>query len=395
MHHSYSNDNGDRIDLLDFTIATVRRILDGLDVANVTEDAVIAAPSFYDGPVLLKDRGQFNHFAGQLAVNLRFVGYSFEEVAFLTVRQLSEMYVGDSFPPVPSVPLSDEQYELHFSGTSLEQADSRKDFPISFLLGAPRSGTTLLRAMLNLHTSLWAPGELHLANFATMADRARQVGAILRYMPIPEVASRCGESVTEFSKTFRGWELAAAPVADVYQRLHDADPGVMIVDKSPPYCTRLETLERIGEQFPNSTFVHLVRSPHDVIRSYVRMQFHRADGGLFNPGRNPYHMGEAIWFACNVNTETFLGSIPANRKCVIRFEDLTSGPAGSLRTICRLLEREFQPRMADPYATPGAVAVGAGDLHVNLLQRVEHRTASAPFYQLGSRCQELATRFGY
>ena len=387
--------NRDRREVLDSTLGTVLRILDGMGVANVSEDAVLAAPSFYDAPVLLKDRGRFNSFAAQLAVNLRFVGYAFEEVAFLSVRQLCEMYVRDSFPPVPAEPLTDEQYALRFPGSGRETGARQRDFPIAFVLGAPRSGTTLLRAMLNLHSSLWAPGELHLASFTTMDERARRIGPILRYMPIPEVASRCGTTTAELSKTFRGWELAAAPVGDVYQHLHDADPGAMIVDKSPPYSTRVETLEAIGEEFPNARFIHLVRSPHDMIRSYVRMQFHRGDERLFEAGRNPYQMAESIWYAANANAGSFLRTVPASRHCVIRFEDLSSDPADSLRTICRVLGRSFEPHMSDPYAAPGAVAQGAGDLHVNLLGRVERRAPSEPFYPLGSRCQELGSRLGY
>jgi hypothetical protein len=169
----------------------------------------------------------------------------------------------------------------------------------------------------------------------------------------------------------------------------------MIVDKSPPYATRLKILERIGKQFPNATLVHLVRNPHDVTRPYVRMQFHRGDRRLFDAGLNTYHAGEAIWYACNANTETFLRSIPADRRCMIRFEDLSSQPADSLRSICQVLRQEFQPRMSDPYATSGIVAAGAGDLQVNLRKRVEPRPPRPPFYQLGERCQELASRFGY
>ncbi len=62
---------------------------------------------------------------------------------------------------------------------------------------------------------------------------------------------------------------------------------------------------------------------------------------------------------------------------------------------CQLLEREYEPAMADPYATPGAIALGAGDLHINLLKRVEHRKPVDAFYELGSRCQDLANRYAY
>jgi hypothetical protein len=49
--------------------------------------------------------------------------------------------------------------------------------------------------MLNVHPRLWSPGELHLANFGTMADRAEEINPLLRFMPIPEAAaSPCGRA---------------------------------------------------------------------------------------------------------------------------------------------------------------------------------------------------------
>ena len=396
MQHTYPTTEREHLELLNSTLTTVLEILRKMGIGDASQEAVIAAPPFYDGSVLLPDRARFSHFAGQIAANLRFVGYPLEEVAFLTVRQFCEMYVRDSFPEVPSVPLSDDQYRLGVEWASRGPAGDRKNFPICFVLGAPRSGTTLLRAMLNVHPGLWAPGELHLANFATMADRASDIGPVLRYMPIPEAALRCRGSIAAFSKIFRGWEVQATPVTDVFEYLHNMDPDAMIVDKSPPYCTQLEVLERIGEQFPNAKFVHLIRSPHDVIRSYVRMQLHRANRRLFAPGRNPYQIGEAIWFTCNSNAREFLRGIPAHRKRAVRYEDLVRDPGDSLRSVCELLERTFDARMVDPYSTSaGAIALGAGDPHINLLKRVEYRTPIDPFYELGSRSQELGKSYGY
>jgi hypothetical protein len=214
-------------------------------------------------------------------------------------------------------------------------------------------------------------------------------------MPIPEAASRCGESVADFSRTFRAWEVAAMPVPEVFQHLYDADPGVMMVDKSPPYCAQPRILQRIAEQFPNAKFVHLIRSPHDMIRSYVRMQLHRGDRGRFAPGLNPYHAGEAVWTACNANSEGFLASIPADRKCALRYEELTEAPEAPRRRICDLLGREFEAPMADPYSAPGANVQGAGDLHIHLLKKVEPRPATTAFYELGRKCSELARQYDY
>ena len=61
-----------------------------------------------------------------------------------------------------------------------------------------------------------------------------------------------------------------------------------------------------------------------------------------------------------------------------------------------LLDRSLQPGMENPYAASrGPIAHGAGDLVINLLDRVESRTPTGPFYELGSRCEELVRKYGY
>jgi hypothetical protein len=80
---------------------------------------------------------------------------------------------------------------------------------------------------------------------------------------------------------------------------------------------------------------------------------------------------------------------------VLRYEDLTASPDESLRDLCELLECEFEPEMANPYAVPSSTLQGAGDLMVHLLDRVEHRRPIDAFYELGRRGQELADRYGY
>ena len=107
MHRRPTADSSDRSKSLDATIATVCRVLAGMGIADVSPESVVAAPPFYDGRVLLEDFDSFRGFIGQIAVKLRFIGYPFEDVAFLTVRELCEMYLRDSYPPIPAVPLSD------------------------------------------------------------------------------------------------------------------------------------------------------------------------------------------------------------------------------------------------------------------------------------------------
>jgi hypothetical protein len=381
---------------LDSVLTTVKEILSEIGVTDVTPDSVIAATGPYDGPILIPDTDRFNRFSGLFALRVRFVGYALNDAAFLTVRQFCEMYVRESYPEIPRAPMSDAQYERRANGEPKRAATLEKDFPICFVLGCGRSGTTLLRTILNVHDDLWAPGELHLANFEGMADRAANIAPVLRDMPIPEVAARMGESIAPFSNTFRTWEIEDVPIPEVYQHLHDADPDTLIVDKTPTYSGSLEDLERISRMLPNARFVHLVRNPHDVIRSLVRMQLYKGVQESYEPGLNPYQIAEAIWTLNVSNIERFLSDVPAERKCTVRYEELVSDAEPPLRRICDLLDRAYDPAMANPYGRGSRrIARGAGDPQINFLKRVEKRTPTEALYPLGMRCRTLANRYRY
>jgi len=53
--------------------------------------------------------------------------------------------------------------------------DPSKNNPPVFVLGVPRSGTTLLRVMLEGHSRLFSPPEMILAPYATMDERRQQL----------------------------------------------------------------------------------------------------------------------------------------------------------------------------------------------------------------------------
>ena len=85
-------------------LATVQDVFTEMGIVDVTPDSVIAAPPFYDGRVLIKGTDKFNRFIFQFALKARFIGYAFNDVAFLDlprrwkIQQLHEMWFDGGTP---------------------------------------------------------------------------------------------------------------------------------------------------------------------------------------------------------------------------------------------------------------------------------------------------------
>ncbi len=376
--------------------AILRELSGAAAGAEISRDSIIVGSAGYEGETLLGGGDGFGRFSVQIAMKLGCIPYPLEEVEQLSVKQFCEMYLRDSYPPAPATPLRPEQYEFGSKVQAVGTAGDPSELPICFSLGCARSGTTLFRVMLNAHAGIWAPGELHLAQFSTMADRARGIKPVLRRMPIPEIAERFGDSIDSTSSRFGRWEDDAVPVEEVYRELFDADPDRLIVDKTPSYSDSPEILEAIGSQFTNAKYIYLVRNPVDVIRSLVKIQLYKGAIEGFPPGMNPYQVSEAIWTANNANITKFLDGVPNDRQERVYYEDLVAEPEKTMRRLCEFLGLPYESRMADPYReNSGPIATAAGDMYVHSFKRIENREVQPAFYPLGAKCKDLASTLGY
>jgi Sulfotransferase family len=223
--------------------------------------------------------------------------------------------------------------------------------PPLLVLGVRRSGTTLLRVMLDRHSELAVPDESYFV--PQLADRHRG-----------------GIDVTAFVddlrriQTLRDWDVA---VAEVEQRLRPGMPvGQAIAavyevyaanqgkrrwgDKTPMYMQHLGLLERL---FPDALYVHLIRDGRDAALSFLAMP----EGIVTETWAHPR---SAAGFACQWRTEVEaarrLGARAAPRYLELRYEQLVAEPEAELGRICELAALPFEPGMLE-YA--GRVDVSA------------------------------------
>ena len=281
----------------------------------------------------------------------------------------------------------------------------------AFLLSAPRTGSTLLRAMLAGHPGIFAPPELALLSFNTLGERRQSVpddGAGLLDGPIHAIDAATGCGLSEAARTFAAWESEDLSVKDCYARLQEMIAGRVLVDKTPHYALDRATIERAETDFHDPLYLLLVRHPYGMIHSYVEGKMDLLlSRSLREQSRfSRRQLAELIWSESYRNLRDFSQNHP---RCLwIRFEELVTEPETVMERICAFLGLEAHPATLKPYSEPekrmtsgpkqGARMLGDPKFHSfskiesDVAERWREKTNQD---YLSQASQELAEWFGY
>jgi hypothetical protein len=219
---------------------------------------------------------------------------------------------------------------------------SAGDRPI-FVIGCPRSGTTLLRVMLNAHPRIAIPPETRFLIPAYL--QRRRFGALRS----PEQRDRLADFVltrpaSRFSRLGVPAEdvraamdkapslgaALAAPFAAYAERFGKARWG----DKRPFYYSFVDELERL---FPDAQFVHVVRDGRACVASLKRPPFDYSSERAMVTWLNAVH-------SCRAAAHR----LGPQRCHEVRYEDLVAEPERVLRALCAFLDEDFDPAMLAP-----------------------------------------------
>ncbi len=226
-----------------------------------------------------------------------------------------------------------------------------KNPPAVFVLAPPRSGTTLMRVMLGGHPRLFAPPELELLSHNTLAERrASYTGRDAFWLEglvraVMEIRGCTAEEATEITTR---WADETWTARQAYGQLQEWLRGRMLVDKTPSYALDRAILERAEEDFSEPLYVHLVRHPCGMIRSFEEAKLDQ----IFFRQEHPFgrrELAELIWLVSQENILGFLESVPRRRWHRVHFEELLREPEAELRRLCGFLSLDFDPAMVRPY----------------------------------------------
>lgn len=132
------------------------------------------------------------------------------------------------------------------------------EIPLVCIVGAPRSGTTWLQAMIGAHSAIATAPELKLFDLFTVPwERSwRQLEALQRSAGGGPRGLRSVWSDVEFHSRL------IDVMRDVYGRVLASKPGAHVVlDKSPSYSPHVLHIQRL---VPRVRFIHVLRDGRDV-----------------------------------------------------------------------------------------------------------------------------------
>jgi hypothetical protein len=210
------------------------------------------------------------------------------------------------------------------------------------VLGVSRSGTTLLKEMLDGHPVLAIPSESYF--IPQLWDRHGRRPDKEAFLADVERLARVREwGVTRDQVSMRLPQRPdfAEAIGAIYRAYAEARGKPRFGDKTPSYMQRLPLLE---QAFPGARYVHLIRDGRDAALSFLSMR----RKPRFNWAR-PRGVGSfaAQWRREVEGGRQFGRQTAPRRYLEIRYEDLVVEPERILRETCRFLGLEFDPAMLD------------------------------------------------
>ena len=212
------------------------------------------------------------------------------------------------------------------------------------IVGSPRSGTTLLRFMLDSHPELAIPPE---TGFLRLGLKIRGAGDKLRdrffraVVNYPEEAPAWPDfEIPE--EEFRAALARIVPfnVADGFRTFYSMYAARFGKrrwgDKTPHYCFELPTIRRV---LPEARFIHIIRDGRDAALSLRGM--------WFSPGWR-IETQASHWLKCVRAARRDGAGRPDYVE--VRYEDLVLDARATLRRVCAHIELPFDEAMLSYYS---------------------------------------------
>ncbi|HTR35650.1 MAG TPA: sulfotransferase [Bryobacteraceae bacterium] len=212
-----------------------------------------------------------------------------------------------------------------------------------FIVGAPRSGTTLLRQMLSRHPRIAICGETHFLTtvynertrrvFGDLRDEANRQRLIDAYLATRRAQRGIRMDFSRLKeRLLRDGDSLQSLFAAILKAYAESQGKQRWGEKTPQHARFTELL---FEWYPDALLLHVVRDPRDVVASLLRRP----------AAANSAVLNARAWLRLNLAARR---SQARPGYLEVRYEALTAEPEEQLRKICRCAGEEYSSSMLSP-----------------------------------------------
>ena len=211
------------------------------------------------------------------------------------------------------------------AGPTLGQGGIGAEEPPIFVIGCQRSGTSLLRRILDSHHRIACPPE------------SKFIGSVVALLRDPESLRGLNSMGFDRGEVVRTTAQFVRSFFDAYAA---AQGKPRWADKTPNY---VDCLDELWELFgPEARFVVIVRHGMDVAYSLARWHFPPVDRFLPAAGGDSAVAAGLFWANQSKRIRSFAEAHGSS--CYrLRYEDLTTDPGGTLQPLFKFLGEPWDP----------------------------------------------------
>lgn len=210
---------------------------------------------------------------------------------------------------------------------SKNKVSSKENVVPIFIVGMPRSGTTLLEQMLGMHSSVTAYGETGIMD-------ELMVG-MFDFIGTPNISS-----ANDFSEKLSEIYYERISQLDKVQREY-------LIDKTP---LNFKWIGQLVESFPNGKIIHITRTPEATCWSNFENFFPSPDMAFASE-----QVSVSEYYLMYLDIMRHWSSAYSKNIFNISYEGLTENPTGVLKDVCDWCNLDWEPIMLDFHESKGSV----------------------------------------
>lgn len=222
--------------------------------------------------------------------------------------------------------------------------------PYVFIVGCPRSGTTLLQRVVDAHPEIAVTQETHwIPRFFDKRWGVTREGWVTTEV-IPRLVEHPGFAALDISREALVWLVGSRHpltyssfVSRIFDLYGEARGKHRVGDKTPGYVRRMKTLHAL---WPRARFVHLIRDGRDVYLSMADRPLEHFKRGVFDSWAEYPAATAALWWELNVRRGRETGkALGPELYYELRYESLTASPREECAKLCGFLGVPYSDAM--------------------------------------------------